>query len=450
MPASLLQSRSIALLLLTTLWAVALTAVGKPAAAADPAITEFSAGLTPGNQPQQITGGPDGNVWFTSWHAHGPGNDPYRSVIGRITPAGDITEFPVPTDSVGPIASGPDGNLWFSGLLNYGYIGRITPSGTVLASRAISSLPASVGGLVAGPDGNVWFTVTEYGPAPDYDRLGSIGRMTPTGAVTRFRNGLSPNEIPQNITMGPDGNLWFTARPDPNTFNPAGGKVGRITTDGAITEFSLNRFQHILPQSIAAGADGNLWFTVSGSSGEQPIGRITTEGATTYFAANSANPTNLTSGRDGNLWFTNNQGPTKDIGRVTPDGAVTTFSTGITQDPSTELRSITSGPDGNLWFAEGYGAYPFSGRIGVVWLSGVRPAPTQDPSPPLLPLPSENPVLTGAGPKPSAYDPCRGVAGDLGAKLFASLQCSADRETGAVWCRCGSVDRDSTQDVVVR
>ena len=36
--------------------------------------------------------------------------------IGRITPAGTITEFSLPTPSSGPenIVTGPDGNLWLT------------------------------------------------------------------------------------------------------------------------------------------------------------------------------------------------------------------------------------------------------------------------------------------------------------------------------------------------
>jgi virginiamycin B lyase len=35
--------------------------------------------------------------------------------IGRITPSGAISEFPIATKSSGPvgIVAGPDGNLWF-------------------------------------------------------------------------------------------------------------------------------------------------------------------------------------------------------------------------------------------------------------------------------------------------------------------------------------------------
>ena len=51
-----------------------------------------------------ITRGPDGNIWF------GEGS---VAKLGRITPQGDITEFPVPNNPEG-ITTGPDGNLWFT------------------------------------------------------------------------------------------------------------------------------------------------------------------------------------------------------------------------------------------------------------------------------------------------------------------------------------------------
>jgi streptogramin lyase len=50
--------------------------------------------------------GGDGNLWFTDFHT-----------IGRITPAGRITEFRAGITGKGmlwEIAAGPDGNLWFT------------------------------------------------------------------------------------------------------------------------------------------------------------------------------------------------------------------------------------------------------------------------------------------------------------------------------------------------
>ena len=54
-----------------------------------------------------------------------------------------------------------------------------------------------------GPDGNLWL------PESDPRDLGSIGRITPSGAITDFP--LSPTGfVSVDLTVGPDGNLWFS------------------------------------------------------------------------------------------------------------------------------------------------------------------------------------------------------------------------------------------------
>jgi hypothetical protein len=64
-----------------------------------------------------MTPGPDGNIWFTDF---------VGQRIGRITPAGAFTEFPVP-GSPGGITAGPDGNIWFTEPLAIGRL-IITPT----------------------------------------------------------------------------------------------------------------------------------------------------------------------------------------------------------------------------------------------------------------------------------------------------------------------------------
>ncbi len=59
------------------------------------------------------------------------------------------------------------------------------------------------------------------------------------------------------IAAGPDGNLWFT--------EGSGDKIGRVTTSGALIEFPIPTLGSS-PEGIAAGADGNLWFTEAESN----------------------------------------------------------------------------------------------------------------------------------------------------------------------------------------
>jgi virginiamycin B lyase len=79
---------------------------------------------TPGSQPEGITAGSDGNLWFTESAA---GN------IGRATTAGTIVELPVPTASWTPdgITTGADGNLWFTEFSGDA-IGRVSLEGATV------------------------------------------------------------------------------------------------------------------------------------------------------------------------------------------------------------------------------------------------------------------------------------------------------------------------------
>ena len=68
---------------------------------------------------------------------------------------------------------------------------------------------------------------------------------------------------------------------------------------------------------IAAGPDGNLWFTYQDFTTKvNAIGRITTSGTITLTPTPTANsgPTDITAGPDGNLWFTEAAG---NVGRIT-------------------------------------------------------------------------------------------------------------------------------------
>src|SRR2546426_12682779 len=86
------------------------------------AISQFALPTT-GAEPTAIAAGPDGNLWFTEF----AGNQ-----IGRMTPAGGLTVYPLTAGNSGPrgMTAGPDGNLWFTER-TANQIGRITPPGTI-------------------------------------------------------------------------------------------------------------------------------------------------------------------------------------------------------------------------------------------------------------------------------------------------------------------------------
>ncbi len=231
------------------------------------------------------------------------------------------------------VVTGSDGNIWFIESENYDYesyfhvpdtIGRMTPSGVVTKF----TVPAMVTDLAAGPDGNIWFVGSSVGSNP-YPPVSIIGVITPQGVVAARVLGRDT----ASLVAGPDGNLWF--------IEPIHSRIGRVTLTGVVTDFEW------IPgglERITAGPDGNLWFTES--SGR--IGRITPTGVVTEFRdgiSAGAVPCGITAGPDGNLWFTEFEG--NRIGRITPEGVVTEFGAGDAYP-----CFITAGPDGNLWFTE--------------------------------------------------------------------------------------------------
>jgi streptogramin lyase len=292
-------------------------------------VTEFPV-PTPQSNLVGITRGPDGNMWFT---------DALAGKIGRITPAGVITEFSAgltPGGQPTEFTAGPDGNLWFTEQFP-DRIGRITTAGVITEFSAGITPNSDPEGITAGPDGNIWFT-EEKGAGTSF--VGAIGRITPSGVVTEFRLGSITS--PELITTGPDGNLWFGE----SGSDPQGpGMIGRITTAGVITEFGH------LPgevRGVTAGPDGNIWFTEPGLF---TIGKITPAGVITEVARTSPGsfPSHITTGPDGNLWFT--EVGADRIGRITTAGALTEFDS--TSSPwATWPVGIAVGTDGNIWYTE--------------------------------------------------------------------------------------------------
>jgi virginiamycin B lyase len=234
-----------------------------------------------------ITGGPDGNVWFTEFG----GNN-----IGVITPEGRVTEYPIPTRGASPygIVTGRDGNLWF--VEQPGKLGTCTPSGQI-SERSLGA-GANPGNIALGPDGNFWFT-QGFGMR--------LGRVTPGGTVAEFTPPTA-NAAPYDIAAGADGNLWFT--------ETLMGQVGRITPAGKVTEIPIP--PGAAPSAITEGPDGNVWFIES-----EALVRLAPDGTTAEFSAipligtpSGPIPFDLTTGPDGAIWFTARSPST--IGRFVP------------------------------------------------------------------------------------------------------------------------------------
>lgn len=234
------------------------------------------------SESDRITAGPDGNLWFTMC---------LRGTIGRITPAGVMTEFTLSASYNAPIdiTAGPDGNLWFADEAQRA-VGRLTPDGVVtrFPVPVVSGGFPSLRAITAGPDDNLWLTY-KIGP--------SILRITPFGKVTEFSLYPDPGiGSPLGITAGPDGNLWFTAA----------STIGRITPCGVITGFALPADWYQWPDKIIVGPDRQLWFVNGYVGGAEWISRMSLTGQFARFPTASPNVfvTDITVGPDSHIWYT--------------------------------------------------------------------------------------------------------------------------------------------------
>jgi virginiamycin B lyase len=206
--------------------------------------------------------------------------------------------------------------------------------GAAQSSAAITEFPlptsASVPtGIASGPDGNLW--VTE----PGIDR---IARITPAGTVTEFT--LPAGREPTDIVAAA-GLIFFTER--------SGDRIGRLDPSAANVQASIVEFivpgVGSRPTEITVGPDGNLWFVQSGSD---QVGQMTPGGVITEHGIQ--NPVGIASGSDGAIWITDTDGL---IARLTTVGVLTNLfrPPAVTGTPP-RFGQIVAGPDGALWYVD--------------------------------------------------------------------------------------------------
>jgi virginiamycin B lyase len=157
--------------------------------------------------------------------------------------------------------------------------------------------------VARGPDGGLWVTETWHGVIVRFDRHG--GRREYRRGLTKFNSG------PQFITAGNDGALWFTEVRD---------RVGRITTDGVITEYGRGIPHRSSIGGIIAARDGAMWFTLFHG---MVLARMDAAGTVTQYHdlvypsdGHDSDPVSmLASDREGRLYY--NEGQAGRVARAT-------------------------------------------------------------------------------------------------------------------------------------
>lgn len=225
-----------------------------------------------------LTLGPDGNVWTSSQPDLGNGTPTGTNDVMRITPAGVVTLYPLPTPGVFPsdFIVGADGNLWFTetdlATSQPGKIARITPSGQMTEFPVTAPQATLLPVLVRNGD-NLWFitvTFTGTAPCPTASSTTSyggtcqlvqthIGRISPDGTVSLFA--VPTPSIVLGLFAGPDGNLYYVGqRPPSQKGAPGNNRLGRVSPSGQIVEYQLRTDQDSA-FAILAGSGDTLWLT---------------------------------------------------------------------------------------------------------------------------------------------------------------------------------------------
>jgi virginiamycin B lyase len=292
-----------------------------------PAFTAFAVPYLTQAERAPIIEGPDRALWFAEGHSTGS----RPSLIGRITAAGMLMQFPRGASgsaAVSGFTNGSDGNVYFG--QQPPIMGRITPGGVA------SDLPLPSAGAIAvttGSDGAVWFTENSIS-SPE------IARLDPAGNVAKFPIPSSLITFPAWIAAGPDGALWVA--------DAMGPHIVRVNVTGAVSAIAIPAA--VRPSGIVAGPDGAMWFA-DGAANQ--LGRVAIGShAVTFFPTSPVNiPQLLTSGPDGALWFVDDAGAA--IGRLTTSGALSTFTVPPAKTGAgVFVGGMAAGPDQAIWFTD--------------------------------------------------------------------------------------------------
>jgi streptogramin lyase len=325
------------------------------------AVTKFGIadnGGNAGSNPQGITTGSDGQLWFA--------DSGTTQAVGSIAPAtGTIFEYSVPLPAgVGRIAGGPDGNLWFTDQHQVNEEQRVTIGGATDAvdTFTLGNLPTPQ--CSAASTAPITYSSTEATLNANIDNAlealctSENFQVTGSPSVVLFEFGsLSFANVPQ-MSCSISGTVGDSCTTE-TVKEGSSGSIDRITPGGSITKFDITAYGGNIggeAGQIIIGPDGSMWY-LDEVSDRLAVGRVRISPSVkiSEFAVpgGTLSVRGIAPGPDGNVWYTEFHEPfvSAGVARVTPAGEITEFSEGIGIFSSGLPQGIATGSDGNLWFS---------------------------------------------------------------------------------------------------
>lgn len=220
-------------------------------AASGPTFTVYTAGQTPGfpitAAAEDLASGSGGTMWFT---------DPATPAIGRISAAGTFTEFRTGLPSSARpyvIVTAPDGSAWFSDYSGV-RIGQVSVRGNITEYGGSQPSGDSAAGVAIAADGTPWFVT--FGAVP------MLGHVTARGTLQTVS---LPKDLSPDGTLAADanGNLWFVI-----VDKKSNAVMVERTPAGSLVKMPMHMYAQLLPccphrapKRLTIGADGNPWFS---------------------------------------------------------------------------------------------------------------------------------------------------------------------------------------------
>lgn len=252
---------------------------------------------------------------------------------GASVPASKLTVLRLPHGSYPRfVAFSRDGSLWVTEA-HKAAVARLQPDGR-LDQFSLHEPEDVPGDITVGPDGAMWMTGDLVTSRVDLD--GNVDAPLKTVYAPAYG-------VPLAITAGPDGAVWMTSASTP-------ARVIRVAGNGAAQTFKIPaRGFEIDAHGIALGPEGTLWLTQEANEpweASDAIDRLWPNGEFQRWPLpeRRSGPLRITAGPDGALWFTEQK--TYSIGRISTGGRISEFPL----RPGIVPFDITTGPDGALWF----------------------------------------------------------------------------------------------------